>query len=101
MSLASSSGHRFRLRAQSPQAEIVYHIFYLLDLYHVIGKQMPHIYGQDETYAIFDPITPPPQYIILEVKKLEASMDILEEFADLERPCVIAEGDRVGGEPCL
>jgi hypothetical protein len=37
-----------------------------------------------EAYCIFDPIASPAESIVLEVEKLEARMDVFDEFADLE-----------------
>lgn len=57
--------------------------------------------GSAETYSIFDPVAPPTQGIILEVEKLEAGVDVFDEFADLERAGEVAQGYSVRCETGL
>lgn len=47
-------------------------------------------------YSIFNTIAPPTQSIVFEVEELEAGMNFLDEFADLERAGEIAQGYGVG-----
>lgn len=46
-----------------------------------------------ETYTVFNPITPLPQNIILQIQQLESRKQILDEIADLHWPGVVTESD--------
>ena len=64
---------------QSSQAQIINDLLNLLNL-------------------ILNTIASPSQRVILQVQNLETSMQVINELADLERSCEVAESDGVGGE---
>lgn len=53
------------------------------------------------TYAVFDPITPLPQDIILQVQQLEPRKQIFDELADLQRTVIVSDCDGVDGKTGL
>lgn len=54
-----------------------------------------------ETYTVFNPITPLPQNIILQIQQLESRKQILDEIADLHWPGVVTESDWVDSQTGL
>ena len=54
-----------------------------------------------ETYTVFNPITPLPQNIILQIQQLESRKQILDEIANLHWPGVVTESDRVDSQAGL
>lgn len=57
--------------------------------------------GKGETYAVFNPITPLAQDVVLQIQQLESREEVFDEGVDLERAVVVAQGDRVDGETGL
>lgn len=64
-----------------PEGEVVHNV---LDLLHVV----------------LDAITSTPQRVVLQVQDLEARVYVFDELADLQRPLIVAQGDRVDGQSC-
>ena len=45
----------------------------------------PTVQGSLGTHVVFDTITSPTQYVVFEIQQLEASVNVLDELADLKR----------------
>lgn len=57
--------------------------------------------GKLGTYAVFNPITPLAQDVILQIQQLESREEVFDEGVDLERAVVVTQGDRVDGQTGL
>ena len=69
-------------RRQPSQTQIVHHILHFLD-------------------PILDAITALPERVVLQVQDLEARVDVLDELADLQRPAIVSQRDRVARKASL
>jgi hypothetical protein len=48
-----------------------------------------------ETHIVLDTVASLAEDVVLQIQQLESRVDVRNELADLQRPGIVAEGDRV------